>query len=105
MASITAIGNDYGYGKTFERQVEAFAQKGDVVVGISTSGNSANVIDALKKANDMGCITIGLSGETGGKLKDVAKYTIKVNAQKAGLIQDGHRVVIHLICGIIEDML
>lgn len=104
-SSVTAIGNDYGYDKVFERQVEAFASKGDMVIGISTSGNSPNVINALMKANQLGCSTVAFTGRTGGKLKGIAGTLIAVDSAQTSLIQEVHIAVVHLLSGIVEDEL
>ena len=104
-SSLTAIGNDYDFSRVFERQVEAFAKKGDVVIGISTSGNSPNVINAIKKANDMNCLTVALTGKGGGKLNGVAKSTIAVDSTETSLIQEVHITIGHIISKIVEDSL
>ncbi len=104
-SSLTAIGNDYGYGKTYERQVEAFAKKGDVVIGISTSGNSENVINAIKKANELGCITASFTGRGGGKLAGMCKYQIKADSERTSIIQETHIAIGHIISKIAEDMI
>lgn len=75
-SALTAIGNDYGYNHVFSRQVEALAMQGDVVIGISTSGNSQNIINALEVANKIGCITLSLSGRDGGLIKNLCDYSI-----------------------------
>ncbi|MHB1830551.1 MAG: SIS domain-containing protein [Candidatus Micrarchaeaceae archaeon] len=104
-SSLTAIGNDYDFSKVFERQVEAFAKRGDVVMGISTSGNSQNVINAINKANSIGCLTVALTGKGGGKLKGIANITIEVDSNETSLIQEVHIAVGHIISKIVEDML
>lgn len=104
-SSLTAIGNDYDFSKVFERQVEAFAAKGDVVIGISTSGTSQNVINALKKANEIGCLTVGLTGKGGGKIRGVAKITIEVNSNTTSQIQEVQSAIGHIISKIVEDSL
>lgn len=102
---LTAIGNDYGFERTFSRQVESIAEKGDIVMGISTSGNSENVIQAIKLANKKGAITIGLTGKSGGKLKKYVKYCIRVNSNRTARIQEAHVLLIHLICSLVENEL
>ncbi len=102
-STLTALGNDYEYAVIFSRQIEAFARKGDVVMGITTSGNSENVIRGLKLANEIGAVTIALLGNTGGKAKDVANVSIIVPSNDTGRIQEVHITVGHLICEIIEQ--
>lgn len=102
-STLTALGNDYEYAIIFSRQIEAFARKGDVVVGITTSGNSENVIRGLKLANEIGAATIALLGNTGGKAKDVANVSIIVPSNDTGRIQEVHITVGHLICEVIEQ--
>ncbi|MDE1768414.1 MAG: D-sedoheptulose 7-phosphate isomerase [Candidatus Micrarchaeota archaeon] len=102
-SSLTAIGNDYDFSKVFERQIEAFAKSGDMVIGLSTSGNSPNIINALNKANSMGCYTVALTGRGGGKLKGIAKLTIEVNSSETSLIQEVHIAIGHIISKIVED--
>ena len=100
---ITAIGNDYGYEKLFSRQIEANGVKGDVFLGISTSGNSKNVIEGLKIAKEKGLITIGLTGESGGKMKELCDYCICVPSNETPRIQESHLLVGHILCSIIEE--
>ena len=100
---ITAIGNDYGYEKLFSRQIEANGVKGDVFLGISTSGNSKNVIEGLKIAKEKGLITIGLTGESGGKMKNLCDYCICVPSNETPRIQESHILIGHILCSIIEE--
>lgn len=102
---LTAISNDYGYEKVFERQIEAIGEKGDVLVAITTSGNSQNVLNAVKKAKELGLKTIGLVGKRGGKLKGVCDIEILVPSEDTQRIQEMHVTIIHIICGIIENEL
>jgi|YelNatPaOPRAMG01_1025707.scaffolds.fasta_scaffold02894_7 D-sedoheptulose 7-phosphate isomerase len=102
-SSLTAIGNDYNFDSIFSRQVEAFARKGDVVVGISTSGNSKNVNLALEKANAMGCFTIALTGRDGGSMIRIAKNSIIVKSSRTSIIQEVHIAVGHMWSKIVED--
>ena len=95
---LTAIGNDYGFDKIFERQVEALGKEGDVLVGISTSGNSENVIKAVNKAKVMGIYTIGLLGKDGGKLKDIVDLALIVPSKDTARIQECHLTIYHVIC-------
>lgn len=101
-SSITAISNDFGYTKVFDRQIEALANKGDVVIGISTSGKSANVISALKLANDLGCITIGLSGNDGGELDTLCNVNLIAQSNDTPRIQEMHILIGHIICHLID---
>ena len=102
---LTAIGNDYGYDRIFDRQVEALANKGDLLIGISTSGNSKNVINALKIAKEMGCKTLGLSGRNGGAMNDVCDLNLVVPSNNTPRIQEIHISFGHTICQIIDDEL
>ncbi len=102
---LTAIGNDYGFDKVFSRQVEGFGSPGDVVVGISTSGNSPNVLAALSKARDLGCRTIALLGRDGGTIKTVADISIIVPSHDTPRIQEAHIRIIHIICDLLEKSL
>ena len=102
-SSITSIANDYGYLNVFSRQVEALANKGDILIGISTGGTSANVISALKLANDLGCITIGLSGKSGGEFNSLCDINIVVPSEDTPRIQEMHIVIGHIICHLIDE--
>ena len=102
---LTAIGNDYGFDKIFERQVEALGKEGDVLVGISTSGNSENVIKAVNKAKEMGIYTIGLLGKDGGKLKDIVDLALIVPSNDTARIQECHLTIYHVICEEVERKL
>lgn len=99
---LTAIGNDYGFDKVFARQVEALAQPGDVVVGLSTSGNSANVLLAMQAAREQKALTIGMTGRTGGKMAEVCDLCIKVPSDITARIQEAHALIGHIICQIAE---
>ncbi len=100
---LTAIGNDLGYEAVFRRQVEAHGRPGDVAVGITTSGRSANVVEALRAARDRGLLTVGLSGGGGGELRGLVDHLIDVPHQETARIQEVHGMVIHLLCQIIEE--
>jgi len=102
---LTAIGNDYGFEHIFQRQVEALARAGDVVVGISTSGASANVLLAIERARDMGCVTIGLTGASGGQLEHAVDLCLKVPSDDTPRIQEVHITVGHIICEIVESVM
>lgn len=103
-SALTAIANDYSYEDVFSRQVEALAKEGDVVIGISTSGNSKNVIKAIKAANSMGCVTVAMIGQSGGALKGLAKFTISVKSDSTPIIQEVHIAIGHILSKIVEDM-
>jgi D-sedoheptulose 7-phosphate isomerase len=100
---ITAIGNDYGYEKLFSRQVQANGVKGDIFIGISTSGNSANVIEALKECKEKGIITVGLTGEKGGKMSEMCDYCIRVPSNETPRVQEAHILIGHIICAVVEE--
>ncbi|HEX29597.1 TPA: D-sedoheptulose 7-phosphate isomerase [Candidatus Poribacteria bacterium] len=102
---ITAIGNDYDFTLSFSRQVEALVKEGDVAVGISTSGNSSNVIYALKRASELGAKTIALTGKTGGMLASVADLAIIVPSDDTPRIQEAHITIGHVLCDLVEKML
>ncbi len=102
---LTAWSNDYSFDTVFSRQVEAVGKKGDVLFGISTSGNSQNVIEAFKIANKTGIYTIALSGKDGCKMKKYAKLNIIVPANDTARIQEAHILIIHILCSIIEKTL
>ena len=102
---LTAIGNDFGYDTIFERQVEGLGQKGDVLIGLSTSGNSKNVLLAMDKAKSMGITTVAFTGESGGKMKQQADIAINVPSNTTNNIQEMHISVGHILCGYIEKAL
>jgi D-sedoheptulose 7-phosphate isomerase len=99
---LTAIGNDYGFDRVFSRQVEALAAPGDLIVGISTSGNSSNVLQALKLAREKGCRTVGLLGKDGGSIKDVCDLALIVSTSDTPRVQEGHITIIHIVCDLLE---
>ena len=99
---MTAIGNDYGYDVVFSRQLEGVGQKGDVLVGLSTSGNSKNVVLAFEQARKMGITTVALVGEKGGMMRDMADHALCVPATTSAHIQEMHIAIGHLICDLIE---
>ena len=101
-SALTAIGNDFGYDRVFDRQVEALANTGDVAIGISTGGSSANVTSALKLAKDLDCNTIGFSGRGGGEMNELCDINIVVPAQDTARIQEMHIVIGHTICHLID---
>ena len=100
---LTALGNDYGFDVIFSRQVEALVRPGDLVVGISTSGNSANIMKALEKANERGAVTDGLTGRSGGKMKSLCDICICIPSDVTARIQEAHLLVEHLVCQRIEE--
>ena len=102
-SALTAIGNDYGYDRVFDRQVESLANNGDLLIGISTSGNSENIINALKVAKDMGCSTIGFSGKSGGAMNDICDINLVVPSDNTPRIQEMHILFGHTICQIIDN--
>ena len=102
---ITAVANDYSFDVVYERMVEAQGKKGDVFVGISTSGNSANVVLAMKKAREIGMKTVGFTGSEGGRIADFADYLIAIPSNDTPRIQEVHILVGHIICQIVEHEL
>lgn len=104
-SALTAIGNDYGYEQTFARQIEAFARAGDVVVGITTSGNSANVIEAFRRAHALGLRTIALTGRSGGKLREHADFLLNVPSDETPRVQECHILIGHCLCEAVEQAL
>jgi len=99
---LTAVGNDYGFDQVFSRQVEALCDVQDVVVGISTSGNSANVVKAIEVAKQIGAITVLLSGGSGGKLAAMCDYSLVMPAKETARIQEAHLFVAHSLCEIMD---
>ena len=104
-AIITSVGNDYGFDEIFARQVSALGKKGDVLLGISTSGRSPNVIKALQAAKDIGMLTIGLTGRGGGDMKPLLDLQMDVRAGTTYRIQEVHLAALHQICRIVEETL
>jgi D-sedoheptulose 7-phosphate isomerase len=102
---ITAVANDYSYDEVYSRLVRAKGRTGDVLIGISTSGNSKNVIKAIEVANEIGMISVGMTGETGGKMRDTCKYLINVPSNDTPRIQEVHIMIGHIICEIVEKEL
>ena len=100
---MTAVANDYGYEATYARMVEAAGRKGDVLVGISTSGNSPNVVRAMQKAKEIGMLTVGFTGKDGGKMKDICDLMICVPSVDTPRIQEAHILIGHIICQLIEE--
>ena len=100
---ITAGSNDFGFESIFSRQIEALANEGDVVVGISTSGNSANILQGLTAAKEKGCLVIAFTGESGGKSADIADLTFHAPSSVTAHIQECHITVGHILCEIVES--
>ena len=100
---LTAIGNDMGWDAVFRRQIEAHGRPGDVAVGISTSGRSANVVEALRAAKARGLLTVGMTGGGGGRLEGMVHYLIDVPSHETPRIQEVHAMVVHILCQIVEE--
>ena len=100
---MTAVANDFGYDETYARMLEACGRKGDILIGISTSGNSLNVVKALKKANELGLTTVGFTGSKGGEMNSICDIMIKVPSDDTPRIQEVHILVGHIICQLIEE--
>lgn len=100
---ITAVANDYSYDVVYSRLVKAFGKAGDILIAFSTSGNSKNIVEAVKEANNIGMITIGFTGEKGGLLKDICKYLINVPSNDTPRIQESHIMIGHIICEMVEN--
>ena len=99
---LTCMGNDYGYDSIFTRQVEALGNKGDVLIGFSTSGNSSNVIYAIEEGKKKGLTTVGFLGKDGGKLKDMVDYDFTFSYSETARVQEHHLMTYHLICEFVE---
>ena len=102
-SALTAISNDYGYERVFDRQVEALANQGDLLVGISTSGNSDNIISAFILAKELGCATLGMSGKSGGKMNNVCDLNLIVPSDDTPRIQEMHILIGHILCQAVDD--
>ena len=100
---MTAIGNDYGYEKIFSRQIQANGMEGDIFFAISTSGNSKNIIEALKECKKKGIVTVGLTGLSGGDMKDFCDYYICIPSDETPRIQESHLLIEHIICAVVEE--
>ena len=101
-SNLTAIGNDYGYDFVFSRQLEGMGQEGDIFIGISTSGNSVNIINAFESAKKKGITTVALVGRDGGKMTEMADYSLIVPSNSTPRIQESHILIGHILCDIIE---
>ena len=102
---LTAIANDFGYDLVFERQVSSFVEEGDIAIGISTSGNSPNVIKGLIKAKEKGAITVGFTGQKQNKIEEIVDLCLKIPSSDTPRIQEGHITVGHIICYLVEKEL
>lgn len=102
---LTAVANDYSYDQVYSRLVQAMCRKGDILIGLSTSGNSGNVVKAFEKAREMGVITVGFTGETGGKMKPFSDYLINIPSTDTPRIQECHMLLGHTLCEIVEQQL
>jgi len=100
---LTAVANDYSYDEVYSRSIKAQGRKGDILIGFSTSGNSENIINAFNTAKELEMVTIGLSGETGGKMKSVSDFWINVPSTDTPRIQESHILIGHIICELIEN--
>jgi D-sedoheptulose 7-phosphate isomerase len=100
---LTAVANDYAFDRVFERQVEALARKGDIVVGISTSGNSPNVLKAVERAKAMGCQTVGMTGRKGGRLAGTVDICFRAPSDDTPRIQEVHITAGHILCQLVEE--
>jgi len=101
-SALTAIGNDYGFERLFSRQVDALGRKGDVFIGLSTSGNSPNILKALDEARLKGLVTVGLTGQGGGRMAALCDHCLRMPSSETPRIQEGHIVVGHTVCALIE---
>lgn len=99
---LTAIGNDYGFDRVFSKQVEAIGRRGDILIGISTSGNSENIIQAVKVAREIGIFTVGFLGKDGGKLKNIVDKSFVVKSDSTARIQEVHITLEHAICNVLD---
>ena len=102
---MTAVSNDYGFESTYSRMLEAIGKKGDVLIALSTSGNSENVVNAVKMANSLDMLSVGMSGDKGGKMKELCQHNIIIPSSNTARIQEAHIIVGHIFCQIIEENL
>jgi len=100
---ITAVANDYGYDIVYSRMVKAMGKPGDVLIALSTSGNSVNIINAIEQAKQIGMISVGLTGTTGGKMRDICDHLINVPSTDTPRIQESHILIGHIICQLVEQ--
>jgi D-sedoheptulose 7-phosphate isomerase len=102
---LTAVANDYSFDEVYSRILRGIGQKGDMLIAISTSGNSKNILRALETAREMGIITVGMTGETGGKMKELCDFLINVPSTETPRIQESHILIGHIICEYVESTL
>lgn len=102
---LTAVANDYSYDEVYARLIKGKGRRGDVLIGISTSGNSKNVLKAFEAANSIGMITVGMTGNAGGRMRDLCKYLIGVPSADTPRIQEAHILIGHIVCEIVEEEL
>ena len=102
---VTAVSNDYDFTKVYARYIEGYGKKGDILIGLSTSGTSPNIVEAFKMAQEMGITTVALSGKTGGNLAEISDYILKVPAVNVPRIQEVHLLIGHIICERVEQQL
>lgn len=100
---LTAVANDYGYDEVYSRAVMASGRQGDVLIALSTSGNSVNITKALQTASEIGMITVGFTGESGGKMKGLCQYLVNVPGNDTPRIQEAHIMIGHIICQLVEE--
>lgn len=102
---LTAVANDYGYDVVYSRMIAGIGREGDVLIGLSTSGNSVNITNALQKAREIGMITVGFTGETGGEMRALCDYLVNVPSKDTPRIQESHITIGHIICQLVEEEL
>jgi D-sedoheptulose 7-phosphate isomerase len=102
---MTAVGNDYSFDEVYSRLTRAKGRSGDILVAISTSGNSKNIIRAVETANQIGMVTVGMTGETGGAMNDLCRHMIRVPSADTPRIQESHILIGHIICQLVEEAL
>ncbi len=102
---LTAVANDYSYDVVYSRMLKGCGRKGDILFAISTSGNSKNIVNAIEEAKKQGMITIGMTGESGGKMRDMCDYMLRVPSNDTPRIQESHILIGHIICQLIEEQL
>jgi D-sedoheptulose 7-phosphate isomerase len=102
---LTSVGNDYGYDEVFEKQIRALGRKGDVAVGLSTSGNSRNVVRGLAAAREKGLVTVGFTGQGGGRMTDLCEHLFRVPSTVTARIQETHITLGHTLCALVDEIL
>jgi D-sedoheptulose 7-phosphate isomerase len=101
---LTAVANDYSYDLIYSRLIKGIGQRGDVLVGLSTSGNSVNILHAFATAREKGLVTVGFTGEGGGKMKEISDYLVNVPSKNTPRIQEAHIMIGHIICQLVEEL-